>query len=78
MPQWDELIDDDENSQVVEADTEEPGFQPEYDKDDGVVISEPPIVSIGRARRKQYLRSLQDTTGGDKPSGTGEILPEDL
>jgi len=78
MSDFDELLEDDEDSQVIDADFEEPGFQPEYAKDDGVVISEPPIVSIGRAKRRKYLRELQDTTGSDQLSSAREVLPEDL
>lgn len=59
MPLYDDLLEDDPDSQVIEVD-DEPVFKPRPTKDDGVIISEPPIISIGRARRRRDLRLLSE------------------
>lgn len=61
MPKYDELLEDDDDSQVVEVDAE-PVFNPELPtgKHAGVVVVEPPIITIGRAKRREHLRKLQE------------------
>lgn len=59
MPQYDELLEDDDDAQAFEAEPE-PVFDPEFDENSGVVVVEPPIISIGRAKRREHLRKLQE------------------
>lgn len=57
LPDFDELLDEEENSQAFEAD-DELEFDPNPDKNAGVVATEPPIIAIGRKNRKDELRKL--------------------
>lgn len=57
LPDFDELLDEDENTQAFDADTE-PDFTPNPDKNAGVVAVEPPIIAIGRKNRKDELHKL--------------------
>lgn len=61
-PEYDDLLDDDEDSQVFDAD-EELEFTPRPDENAGVVAAEPPIISIGRKNRKDVMRSLPPEQG---------------
>lgn len=58
-PDFDELLDEPEDSQAFEAD-DEPEFTPTPDDSAGVVVEEPPLMPIGRKRRRDDLRKLQN------------------
>ena len=50
----DELLSEDPNSLAVEAD-EDAQYEPETDSQ--VVTTEPKIISVGRAKRKKFLKN---------------------
>lgn len=52
-----ELLAEDPDSLAVEAD-EEVAYEPKPDPEAGVVVTEPMIITIGRVKRKNALRSL--------------------
>lgn len=58
-PDFDELLQEPDDSQAFEMD-DEPVFTPNPDKDAGVVVVEPPLIPIGRKRRRDNLRKLQN------------------
>lgn len=58
-PEFDELLDESEDSQAFEAD-DEPTFDPLTIEDSNVVAVEPPLIAIGRKRRKDDLRRLSE------------------
>lgn len=62
MPDFEELLEDAEDSLVFDAD-DEPVFDPELDENSGVVIVEPKIINVGRDRKKRDLRKLQQKSG---------------
>ena len=72
MAQYDDLLEDEPESGAFDADLEPEGFEPYEDKkESGVVIVEPPIIQIGRAKRKDELKkmqSLQDEPGREVSS----------
>lgn len=57
VPDFDDLLDEDENTQAFDADGEL-DFTPTPDEDAGVVSVEPPIIAIGRKNRKDELHKL--------------------
>lgn len=59
MPDFDDLLEETEESQAFDADSE-PVFDADYKEDSAVVALEPPIISIGRAKRREYLRKMQE------------------
>jgi len=56
----DELLEDADDSQAVEADIDNVEFLPEPDADSGVVAVEPMIITIGRGKRKRVLRNMSE------------------
>ena len=67
MPQFDELLEDAEDSQAFDADLEPTGFEPPVNENKaGVVIVEPPIIHIGRDKRKRELRKLQEESSNSE------------
>lgn len=54
------LLDDDPDSQAIEADLNDVQFTPEPSKNDYVIAVEPPIISVGRGKRKIALRKLSE------------------
>lgn len=60
--QNEEILSEDPESLAVEAD-DIPQYDPDLDENAGVVSVEPPIISIGRARRKRELRQMRSETG---------------
>jgi hypothetical protein len=58
-----QLLDDDPESQAVEADLDDVQFAPEPSEDDQVIAIEPEIISIGRGKRKKALRELSQEGG---------------
>lgn len=72
MPQYDELLEDDPESQAFDADLEPTGFTPPSNEHEaGVVIEEPSIIHIGRDKRKRELRKLQEESS-DPERGNSE------
>jgi len=55
-----ELLSEDPDSQAVEVD-DEVFYEPHPDKDSGVVVTEPDIITIGRGLRKDALKKERDT-----------------
>ena len=55
-----QLLDDDPESQAIEADDT---AQYEPDTDSQVVATEPPIIAIGRGKRRAALREVQSQQG---------------
>ena len=61
MAQLDDLLEDNESSGAFDADLEPTGFEPLPDeKASGVVIVEPPIIHIGRAKLKDERKRMSD------------------
>jgi hypothetical protein len=57
-PEFDDLLDDTEDSQVIDVD-EELQFDPNPNENAGVVAVEPEVISIGRGIRKREMQKLQ-------------------
>lgn len=51
-----DLLDENPDSQAVEADIDEEQYTPEPESN--LVIVEPEVISVGRGKRKKYLRQL--------------------
>lgn len=56
-PDFDDLLDESEESQAFEAE-DEPIFDPLTIEESNVVSVEPPLIMIGRKRRRDDLRRL--------------------
>lgn len=52
------LLEDNPDSQAVEADLDDEQYVPEPPEDAQVIITEPEIISIGRGKRKKFVRSV--------------------
>lgn len=61
-----QLLDEDPNSQAVEVD-DEAFYEPYPDKDSGVVVVEPDIITIGRGKRKDALRKERMSEVSQQP-----------
>lgn len=53
-----ELLTEDPESQAIEATEDTVYFDPEPDEESSLVVTEPPIITIGREKRRAALRSV--------------------
>lgn len=61
MPHYDDLLKDADGSGAFDADLEPIGFEPPPDENaSGVVIAEPPIIHIGRAKHNREIKKMSE------------------